>query len=68
MKRGYNIFRRLDDGQILHVAWRRSPEQARQLIADLSDTWPGEYGYREAEGVAISCMPDSLAREKFASS
>ena len=48
MESGFNVFRRLDDGQELHVAWRRDVEAAEHLVADLNDTWPGEYGYREA--------------------
>jgi len=45
---GYNIYRKLDDGQELHIAWRPNKESAERLVEELTDSWPAEYGIREA--------------------
>lgn len=62
MKSGFNVYRKLDDGQVVHVAWRKDAQAAESLLADLNSTWPGEYGYREANGEPLSPAPKSAIR------
>jgi hypothetical protein len=43
MKSGFNIFRKLDNGETLFVSWRANLKQAEQLVWDLNELWPAEY-------------------------
>jgi hypothetical protein len=52
----YTIFRRLADGEFVHVASRDELQKAVQLIEDLEALWPGqgEYVVRDSEGNEIN--------------
>ena len=56
MSRGYTVFRKLDNGDELAVAWRETRKLAQQLIRDLMEMWPAEYFIRKAEP-PIRCVP-----------
>jgi hypothetical protein len=43
MKPGFNIFRKLDNGETLYVSWRANLKQAEELVWDLNELWPAEY-------------------------
>jgi hypothetical protein len=47
---GFNIFRKLNEGGSLKIAWRRDHEQAQELVTRLMDLWPAEYSIEPAEG------------------
>jgi len=64
MRLGFNVFRKLDDGQVLHVASRRDVEQAEHLVAELNNTFPGNYGYREANSERLSGGWGSVSNQK----
>jgi hypothetical protein len=67
MQRGFNVYRRLDNGEIVHVAWRREAEQADKLMQDLNEMWPGHYGYLEAEGEPLSFVAKPPANRTWLS-
>ncbi len=46
----YRVFKRLENGELEHVAFRDELEQAVQLVETLSAQWPGEYAVRDSEG------------------
>jgi hypothetical protein len=46
MKAGFNIFRKLENGQALFVSWRADLKQAERLVSDLNELWPAEYEIR----------------------
>ena len=39
----YKIFRKTEDGQDVFVAGRAALEEAKQLIASMTEYWPGDY-------------------------
>ena len=39
----YRVFKQLESGEWEHVALSDQLEQATELVATLSTTWPGEY-------------------------
>jgi hypothetical protein len=46
----YSVFRKLENGEFLHVASRDELGQALQLVEALSVHWPGDYAVRDSEG------------------
>jgi hypothetical protein len=46
----YDAFKRLGNGEFIHVQSCETLEQAELLVEGLNDTWPGEYVVRDAEG------------------
>ena len=46
----YSIFKRLENGELQHVAFRDEMEEAVQLAERLNSQWPAEYVVRDAEG------------------
>jgi hypothetical protein len=56
MESGFNIFRKLDDGEILYVAWRADRKNAEQLVRQLSEWWPADYGIAEGAGEPSSWL------------
>ena len=48
MSHGFNIFRKLENGEIVQVAWRPDRLAAETLVHDLATQFPGEYGIDEA--------------------
>ncbi len=65
MPSGFYVYRRLEDGQVLTVAWRKDAERAAKLVSELNELWPGEYGCREAHDEPLSVGPDSVANRKY---
>ena len=49
MPGGFYIFRKLDNGEALHVAWRETFEEAKKLVAELREHWPAEYDIEKVE-------------------
>ena len=39
----YRVFRQLENGELVHVAWRDQLEQVVKLVEALSEGFPGEY-------------------------
>ena len=50
---GFNIFRKLDNGEILYISWRADLKQAEQLVRELNEQWPAEYGIQGPAGEPI---------------
>jgi hypothetical protein len=48
MPPGFYIFRKLENGELLEVAWRSDIEQAERLVASLHELWPAEYLIQDA--------------------
>lgn len=46
----YSVFRKLENGEFLHVASRDELEQVVQLVEAFNAHWPGEYIVRDSEG------------------
>ena len=46
----YRIYKRLENGELQHVAFRDEMEEAVQLAEKLNYHWPAEYVVRDAEG------------------
>lgn len=44
----YTVFKQLEDGEFVHVAFRDELEQALQLVQGLNEHWPGEYVVRDS--------------------
>jgi hypothetical protein len=62
MARGYDILRRLENGELLPIATRNDLTEAKQLAESLNFFWPAEYILREAEsGAEIHLKSGSLA-------
>ena len=57
MASGFNIFRKLDNGEILYISWRADLKQAEQLVRDLNESWPAEYGIQGPTGEPIPGLP-----------
>ena len=45
----YRVFRQLESGQLIHVAWRDQLEEAAELVEGLRAEFPGEYVVRNSE-------------------
>ena len=56
----YRVFRQLEDGELVHIAFRYQFEQAAELVATLSATWPGEYVVQNSEENDIE-LPERAA-------
>jgi hypothetical protein len=50
----YNVFKRIGNREFSYVQSTETFEQAELLVEGLSDTWPGEYVIRDAEGNDLS--------------
>lgn len=48
------MFKRLGNGELIHVESCEMLEQAELLVEGLNGTWPGEYVVRDAEGNDLS--------------
>jgi len=46
----YAVFRKLENGEFVHIASRNELEQAVQLLEEFNVLWPGEYLVRDSEG------------------
>jgi hypothetical protein len=64
MQHGFNVYRRLDNGEIVHVAGRRDAEAAEKLGLELNEMWPGDYGYQEAISEPARCVPVTSSSRK----
>jgi len=53
MPLNFNIYRRLEDGQVLLVASRREACEAENLVTELNQHWPGEYGIQQEDGTEL---------------
>ena len=49
MSDGFFVFRELEDGEVLNVAWRQELEQADELVRELGNLWPGKYFHAPAQ-------------------
>jgi len=47
MQSGFNIFRKLENGEERQIAWRPNRQLAERLVKDLQGSEPGDYGFRE---------------------
>ncbi len=56
MGSGFNIFRTLETGERLRISWRSDLAAAEQLVRDLSEDFPAEYGIEEASGQPVSVL------------
>ena len=56
MKSGFNIFRKLDNGENLYISWRADLKQAEELARKLNECWPAEYGIQEAASAPVYCL------------
>jgi hypothetical protein len=60
--RGYDILRKLENGEVLPVASRDDLTEARHLAESLNSFWPAEYIVREVHsGAEIHLKNGSLA-------
>jgi hypothetical protein len=50
MRSGFNIFRKLENGEVLYISWRADLKQAERLVWDLNELWPAEYEIQEGSG------------------
>lgn len=57
MEFGYDIIRKLENGEELHVAWRPSRHSAERLVQDLMESWPAEYDIHELSRSRFFCVP-----------
>ena len=64
MVNGFNVLRKLDNGEELQVAWRPNRSLAEGLVHQLMELWPAEYEIREANGGPVSCVA-YVPRENF---
>ena len=53
MPPGFNVYRKLENGEIVRVAWRADRTAAEDLLRELQETFPGEYGIETAEGKPV---------------
>lgn len=44
----YDIFRKLEDGELLLVRSYAELEEAKRVVALFNESWPGDYCIREA--------------------
>ncbi len=44
----YNVFRKLETGELLPLASFEDLDRAKQLIASLEEHWPGDYFVRDS--------------------
>ena len=64
MGNGFNVLRKLDNGEELQVVWRRDRTLAEQLVCQLKELWPADYEIREASSRPVSCVTYA-PRENF---
>lgn len=53
MESGYNVYRKLRNGELLQIAWRAKHQEAEQLIEGLKEFWPAEYVISEVRDVHV---------------
>ena len=56
----YRVFRKIENGELVHVASRDQLEQAMKLVEALSESFPGEDVVRDLEGNNIE-LPERPA-------
>jgi hypothetical protein len=54
MASGFNIYRKLENGENLYISWRGDLHQAEELARKLNECWPGEYAFQEASSAPIT--------------
>lgn len=59
MATGFTIYRKLETGEILQVAWRPDLNSAERLVSDLTQQFPAEYGIEPATSRPARCFPPS---------
>lgn len=59
MHSGFYVFRRLEGGEELQVAWRPDLASAEKLVSDLMHLWPAEYGIAVATSRRDRCIPSA---------
>lgn len=52
----YRVFKKLEDGELMHVASREEFEEAIEFARELQALWPGEYVVRDSEGNATEML------------
>ena len=62
MSVGFNIYRKLENGYPLQVAWRPDRKTAEKLVQELKDNFPGEYGIEPAASEPVRCVPYAPAK------
>ena len=62
MSVGFNIYRKLENGNPLQVAWRPDRKTAEKLVQELKDNFPGEYGIEPAASEPVRCVPYAPAK------
>jgi hypothetical protein len=56
----YRVYRRIQNGELVHVSSPESLEQAAHLVEALYIHWPGEYVVRDSEGNDVR-LPERAA-------
>jgi hypothetical protein len=56
MASGFNIYRKLENGENLYISWRGDLNRAEELVRKLKECWPGEYGIQEGASAPIHCV------------
>ena len=46
----YHLFRKLQDGEYLHIGSREALEDTQKLLEAFNSEWPGDYIIKDAEG------------------
>lgn len=54
MASGFNIFRKMETGDVLQVAWRPDLSSAEKLVRELTQSFPAEYGIEPATSKPVS--------------
>lgn len=56
----YTVFKQLQNGEFVHVAFRDEHDQAVQLVESLNSYWPGNYVVRDSQGNAMDLAKSSV--------
>jgi hypothetical protein len=65
MASGFNVFRRLETGELVRIAWRPDLGGAEKLARDLNEHFPAEYGIEEAASKPLTCVPYAQAASRW---
>lgn len=65
MASGFNIFRILETGEVVRIAWRPDLSRAEELIRDLKKYFPAKYGTEEAAGKPLTCAAYTPASNRW---
>lgn len=57
MALGFNVVRKLEDGEVLAITWRERLSEAEGIVRELAECWPGEYLIEEATGAPGPWVP-----------